>query len=46
MDEDNNERLAYVYDSHHTQVVVIYPNIWKHEPNGDWFVRHILELKL
>lgn len=36
MDEDSNERLANVYEARITQIIIIFPYIWKHYPNGCW----------
>lgn len=38
MDEDNSTRLAEVYQTEITQCIVIFPYLWKHYPDGNWFV--------
>jgi hypothetical protein len=38
MDEDNNERLAKVYDPKYPQLIILFPYAWKHHPNGNWFL--------
>lgn len=35
---DNNESLAAVYQANVMQIIIVLPYIWKHYPNGDWFV--------
>ena len=34
----NNERLAQVWQDDISQIVVVWPFIWKHYPRGNWFV--------
>lgn len=38
----SSDRLAEVYDKRFHQVIVIYPFVWKHKPNGDWFLYYII----
>ena len=33
----NNEILAMYWEDDIPQVVIIYPNKWKHSPGGNWF---------
>lgn len=37
MDEDNSTRLAKTYSKKHQQILVLFPYVWKHYPNGNWF---------
>lgn len=37
MDEDNSTRLAKVYNPSVMQNIVIYPYLWKHFTDGNWF---------
>ena len=38
---DNNAVLAGVYDPDYTQIICVWPIIWRHAPGGDWFIAHI-----
>ena len=44
MDEPaSNDILAELYDRKHRQIIVVFPLMWKHEPDGDWTVMGQLE---
>lgn len=34
----NNEALARVYDPDYTQIICVWPLVWRHAPGGDWFL--------
>lgn len=40
---DNNQKLAELYQKYVKQLITIFPIIWKHEINGNWFVSHIFD---
>lgn len=35
---DNNTTLAKYYEPYCVQTIVIFPIIWTHYENGDWFI--------
>lgn len=41
MDEDNSTRLAKVYNPNVMQTIILYPYLWKHFRDGDWFLAAI-----
>lgn len=40
MNQDNNERLAEIYTKDYPQIITIFPNVWKHFKEGNWFLLH------
>lgn len=40
---DNNRKLAELYQKDVKQLIVIFPIIWKHQVNGNWFVNHVFD---
>jgi hypothetical protein len=35
----NNEKLAEVYQADIVQIIIVWPNVWRHEPYGNWYLR-------